>query len=1090
MFSKFWLSTLLCAATALAPAQSREKADAAAPPSPAPDFSKEAYVVEKLYNRIKAESDGTGTREVMAEVKVFSEAGVQAFAVLNFVYTSDNELVEIDYVRVRKPDGTVVKTPDYNIQDMPGEVTRTAPLYSDIHEKHVAVKGLGAGDVLEYLVRYRIVKPLVPGQFWEEYSFATRAIAQDERLEISVPSGKYLKIVSPQFSPEVAEEAGQKIYRWKHSNLSVKATDPREVPRRVPPPPDVQVTTFTSWQDVGRWYGDLQKEPLQVTPPIQAKADELTKGLKTNDEKIRAIYSFVALKFHYIGLDFGIGRYQPHAADDVLDNGYGDCKDKHTLLASLLKAAGIDAWPALIHATRKLDPDVPSPAQFNHVITVVPQGDKFIWLDTTPEVSPYSFLMLTLRGKQALVIPTDKPPLLMTTPDNAPFPQEQSFSMEGKLDESGTFTGHAEQSYRGDAEVLFRAAFRRVPESQWKEAVQRISGALNFGGDVSNVKVTPPDDLSKNFDMTYDYVRKNYSDWENRRITPPIPPMGVEMSEDSKKPEEPVLLGGLGEVEYNAKVTLPSGYTPTTPQNVDLMRPYAEYHARYDVEDGVLSVERRLVVRKTEVELSNWEDFRDFGKSVSDDENRYIVLTHSGKTSGTSKIIGGAASAPGGSPDEMFRDGINAIQQRDFQRAREVFEQIIAKNPEYKGAHFELGLTLLSRHDVAEAINEFRKEEKVSPENTYVYQTTATYLTSLGRRDEAAEEWRKLLAVDPQNRTAASTLSGLLYDSEKYAEAADVLEKAVKTASDSTSLFLQLGNVYLKTGQNEKAIAAMHKVLEQKGDDPELLNDVAWTLAENKTNLDLARECAEKSVSTLEQQGQSASSRDDGLRVTYDLSLVWDTLGWVYFLQGDVKRAEGLVRASWLLGEDNLVGEHLGDILVKEGNNQQAARAYEDALAVSSVPLYPPGMQVDPAKEYRRRADEIKARYKKITGKDPGLAEIHRMPNGEWTKTPAEKLRRSREVNLSNEGKLSGTGIFFVVLKPGNVQSAEYQRGDDGFEKLASKLAASHYPMEFPPNSAAVLVMRVSVRCEKRSACVGSLVNPTPESLPSNGTVN
>ena len=78
----------------------------------------------------------------------------------------------------------------------------------------------------------------------------------------------------------------------------------------------------------------------------------MTKGLKTDDDKIHAIYNFVSLKYHYIGLDFGIGRYQPHAADDVLDNGYGDCKDKHTLLASLLKAvgnrgmAGADPQPA------------------------------------------------------------------------------------------------------------------------------------------------------------------------------------------------------------------------------------------------------------------------------------------------------------------------------------------------------------------------------------------------------------------------------------------------------------------------------------------------------------------------------------------------------------------------------------------------------------------------------------------------------------------------------------------------------------------------------------------------------------------------
>lgn len=56
-------------------------------------------------------------------------------------------------------------------------------MYSDIHEEHVAVKGLGVGDVFEYLVLYRVVKPQVPGQFWQEYSFAKDAIAKSERAE-------------------------------------------------------------------------------------------------------------------------------------------------------------------------------------------------------------------------------------------------------------------------------------------------------------------------------------------------------------------------------------------------------------------------------------------------------------------------------------------------------------------------------------------------------------------------------------------------------------------------------------------------------------------------------------------------------------------------------------------------------------------------------------------------------------------------------------------------------------------------------------------------------------------------------------------
>ena len=146
-------------------------------------------------------------------------------------------------------------------------------------------------------------------------------------------------MVTADFKPEVTQEGTRHIYRWTHANLKVKEKDPNQPPRRVAPNPDVQMTTFTSWEEVGRWYGGLQKEPLTLTPAIQAKAAELTKGLHTDDEKIHALYNFVALKYHYIGLDFGIGRYQPHAADDVLDNNYGDCKDKHTLLAALLKAS-------------------------------------------------------------------------------------------------------------------------------------------------------------------------------------------------------------------------------------------------------------------------------------------------------------------------------------------------------------------------------------------------------------------------------------------------------------------------------------------------------------------------------------------------------------------------------------------------------------------------------------------------------------------------------------------------------------------------------------------------------------------------------
>ena len=105
---------------------------------------------------------------------------------------------------------------------------------------------------------------------------------------------------------------------------------------------------------------------------------------------------------------------------------YGDCKNKHTLFATLLKAVGIEAWPVLIGAGLKLDPDVPSPEQFNHVITVIPSGDKLTWFDTTSGVAPFGTLEKVVRDEEALVIPLTKAPFLKKTPEELPFPKPSS----------------------------------------------------------------------------------------------------------------------------------------------------------------------------------------------------------------------------------------------------------------------------------------------------------------------------------------------------------------------------------------------------------------------------------------------------------------------------------------------------------------------------------------------------------------------------------------------------------------------------------------------------------------------------------------
>ncbi|PYV35151.1 MAG: transglutaminase, partial [Acidobacteria bacterium] len=410
--------------------------------------SKEALVFEALRTEVRFEKDGTGTTHVSAGVLVQSESAVQQFGLLSLAYIKTNEDLTVEYVRVRKPDGRLVTTPPEDFQDMASEVTRLAPMYSDLREVHIPIRGLAIGDRLEYAVRTRLHTSLIPNQFGFAYNFFKTGTMLDEELDVNVPADIPVKVKSADVQPTVRTEGERRIYTWKasHEGEGAEETDPLADA----PPPPVEIGSFQTWEEVGRWWEPLEEERAVVTPEIRAKALELTKGTTTDEEKVRAVYKYVATQFRYISLSFGIGRYQPHAALDVLDNAYGDCKDKHTLLEALLKAVGIQAYPALINSSRKVEPDVPSPAQFDHVISVVPLGDRTVWLDTTTEVAPFGFLMVNLRDKQALVMPPGKPASLVTTPAEPPFQMTDRWQIDGKLGSEGVLDAKITRAVRGD----------------------------------------------------------------------------------------------------------------------------------------------------------------------------------------------------------------------------------------------------------------------------------------------------------------------------------------------------------------------------------------------------------------------------------------------------------------------------------------------------------------------------------------------------------------------------------------------------------------------------------------------------------------
>src|SRR5438270_8567535 len=264
------------------------------------DYSQQAAIIEEMSTKVSFENSGNSAREQTTRVRIQTDAGVKQWGLLSFPFQSATQTVDIDYVRVRKPDGSTIITPPDNAQDLDSEITRAAPFYSDLREKHIAVKGLGTGDTLEYGAHWQTTKSLIPGQFWFQFSFENAATVLHESLEIKVPAQRKVKVKGPEATQTVSTEGGSRIYAWTFSRLpgakDSKSDQQKETEAALGrlPQPDVQISSFQSWEEVGQWYWTLQKDRVEPSAAVRAKAAELTKDLTDDATKLRAIYDFVS----------------------------------------------------------------------------------------------------------------------------------------------------------------------------------------------------------------------------------------------------------------------------------------------------------------------------------------------------------------------------------------------------------------------------------------------------------------------------------------------------------------------------------------------------------------------------------------------------------------------------------------------------------------------------------------------------------------------------------------------------------------------------------------------------------------------------
>src|SRR5271167_921744 len=181
--------------------------------------AEEAAVFERILNRVRFENDGTEVSETEAVVRIQSQAGVEEFGQLVFGYSSATEKLDIQYVRVRKPDGETVTTQASAAQDFAPDVLKEAPMYTDYRQRHISVAALRPGDTLEYRTVTTVLTPLAAGNFWYEYAFPKNVAVNEDRLEIDLPKAREVKLKAPAHEPEIQDKGDRRIYTWLVKNI-------------------------------------------------------------------------------------------------------------------------------------------------------------------------------------------------------------------------------------------------------------------------------------------------------------------------------------------------------------------------------------------------------------------------------------------------------------------------------------------------------------------------------------------------------------------------------------------------------------------------------------------------------------------------------------------------------------------------------------------------------------------------------------------------------------------------------------------------------------------------------------------------------
>jgi len=527
--------------------------------------------------------------------------------------------------------------------------------YTDVRVREIRFPEADPGNVVgyEYLRRDR------PYVFEDQWSFQHRVPVVTARYDLQLPPGWEFTTRWFNHSEQQPQTLAPNHVLWEVDNLPGVEIEPDMPNWRVvvgwvgikffPQDPNMRAKATGSWKDVGLWYEGLEIPERVATPEIKQKVADLTAGLTDPMAKARVLTEYVQHHIRYMAVEVGIGGWQPHAAGDVFARQFGDCKDKATLLITMLHEAGIEAYSVSVDDRRSfiqasfpsifMDhailairlPDTVSDAGLYAVVND-PKLGRLLFFDPTNEHVPLGYIPWYLQDNYALVITPDGGELI-SLPLLPPATNRLLRVAKFDLTATGDLSGEVQQIEWGGPAAQQRREFLEQPPSKRAEIFEHFLGGFlnNFvflGGSLGNL-----DNENESLSLDYKFSAQGYANSSGDLLILRPDIVGNEdigllnLFTQHKARKYPVQFEEAMRQDDVFDITLPPGYAlDGLPQPVEASCDYATYRSEIKVADGVLHYKRSFEVKDVIVPVDKLPEIRDFLQQVAADQQSAAVL--------------------------------------------------------------------------------------------------------------------------------------------------------------------------------------------------------------------------------------------------------------------------------------------------------------------------------------------------------------------------------------------------------------------------------------------------------------------------------